>query len=248
MKPHGVGGIESPIYDKYLSYDWYKALNRDQLEAYIRYLFIALSEHAYDVDARAQKSKRVHWDGGVNNYGCKQKCVWAKIADAIRANDAVPGTWIAAHFSPSFHAVRIAENKGYVSTRPELICSPDVYSYYLTTFDSMVTEQCRSAEFSMSAQITLLQKVIQDPDDLMLYIVADKTHFNATPFFRHAFAAHYGCDRGVSRYIVQAAIEYDMNQQLYDDLALRPENEWWISDNLKKVVSENRKYWSKYRG
>lgn len=251
MKPQGVGVIESPIDEKYLAYDWYTSLTATQLEAYVRYLFIALRENAYDVDAPAQTKYRLNWDGGENNYGHKHKRIWSKIVSEIRKYKAVPGAWVAAHFSPSFHAVRIAESKGYVDNRPELLCSPlspDVYRKHLSTFDQITIERCVAAEVSVATEMSLLESVIKDRDDLILYVVADKTNVNATPFFRHAFAAYYDCVRGVERYIAQAAVEYDMNQQLYDDLAAKQGDDWWISPALKKVVADNRMYWSKYRG
>jgi len=244
-------GVTEKRDGQYLDHDWYHRLTARQLEAYIRYLFIALKENAYDLDSPAQVQTRIQWDGGTDNFGTKRKKVWNRIATAIRRVDAIPGTWLAAHFSPAFHAVRVAENKGFIDNRPELLCSHEsieVYRQHIDNFDSITLERCAAAEFSVATQMNLLQSVIKNPDDLILYIVADKTNVNATPFFRHAFAAEAGCQRAVNRYITQAALEYDMNQQLYDALSARAENAWWISPQLKQVVESNRKYWSAYHG
>lgn len=237
--------------DALLDCEWYRRLSRPQLEAYIRYLFIALRENAYDVDSPAQRNYRVRWDGGSDNYGSHFKSIWNKIAALVQSHDVVPGTWVAAHFSPAFHAVRVAENKGFTDNRPELLHQKiglDVYRQYIENFEHITLERCAAAEFSVAMQMNLLHTAIKNPDDLILYIIADKTNVNATPFFRHAFAAEAGCERAVKKYIEQAALEYDMNQQLYDALAQRPENAWWISPELKSVVARNRRHWSAYRG
>jgi hypothetical protein len=47
---------------------------------------------------------------------------------------------------------------------------------------------------------------------------------------------------------MQAAVEYDMNQKLYDALAEKPENAGWISPRLLATTAANRKYWSTYHG
>ena len=255
MKPQGVGAIAKPVNDEeYLSYDWYRQLTPVQLEAYIRYLFVALREHEYDVEAPVHTARRVNWDGGTNQYGHTHKRIWTKIAAAIKAAKVVPGTWVAAHFSAAFHAVRIAESKGYIGSRPELLCSGlslDVYKQYIASFDSITTRLCAAADYSIGTQMAMLENVISNYDDLILYVVSDKTNVNATPFFRHAFAAQERagpCRRAIDKYIDAAALEYDINQQLYDDLALLPGNEWWISPELKQVVADKRKYWRRYRG
>jgi hypothetical protein len=251
MRPQEAGAIATRANDAYLADDWYKALTPSQLEAYIRYVFIALKEHAYDLDSRAQRSRRINWDGGENNFGHKHKGIWQKIAKAIRDRGANPGIWMAAHFSPTFHAVRIAENKGFVDNRPELLCShlsPEVYQKYIDTFEEITLERCVAAEYSVGTQLELLKHVIKDADDLSFYVLSDKTNVNATPFFRHALAVELGCQRAMDKNIVAAALDYDLNQQLYDELMLRPKNANWISAQLKEVVAENRKYWSRYHG
>lgn len=254
MKPQGVGAIAKPVHDEdYLSYDWYRQLTPAQLEAYIRYLFIALREHEYDVESPVHTARRVNWDGGTNQYGHAHKRIWTKIADAIKKAKAVPGTWVAAHFSAAFHAVRIAENKGYIGGRPELLCSGlslDVYRQYIDSFATITSRLCAAAEHSIGTQMAMLENVITNYDDLILYVVADKTNVNATPFFRYAFAAQesVNCRRASNKYIAAAALEYDINQQLYDELALLPENHWWISPELRQVVADKRKYWRRYRG
>jgi hypothetical protein len=235
---------------RYLDHDWHKQLTSRQLEAYIRYVFIALKTHSYDLDATEHRTKKLKWDGGVDFHGNNYKRVWNKIVDKIRRyENALPGIWVAAHFSPTFHAVRVAENKGFIDNRPELLVSElsyDIYCKYVDTFSTLATQRCLAAELSVATQLKMLENVIADPDDRIFYIVADKTNVNATPFFRHAFAAMSGCSRGVEKYQIPAAIEYDVNQSLYDALITQPENDWWVSDSLKTVVAQHRKYWSEY--
>jgi hypothetical protein len=251
MRPQGVGVAESSD-AHYLQYDWHRHLTPKQLEAYIRYLFIALKENAYDPDTPAHTTKKTKWDGGRDSFGTNCKNIWSEIARQVRAAEAVPGTWVAAHFSPTFHAVRIAENKGFVGERPELLCgkklSIDIYHQYCDRFKDITNERCAAAEISIATHLKMLESVIKDSDDLILYVVADKTNVNATPFFRHAFAAFANCQRAVKKYIVQAAVEYDMNQEMYDELATHHDNTWWLSDELKDVVARNRKQWSRYHG
>lgn len=236
--------------ERYLAHDWHKRLTPRQLEAYIRYVFIALKTHAYDLDSAEHKTTKLRWDGGKDYHGNNYKRVWNRIADRINRHDsAFPGIWIAAHFSPTFHAVRVAENKGFIDNRPELLVSDlsfDIYCRYVDTFSALATQRCMAAEMSVATQLKMLENVIADPDDRVFYIVADKTNVNATPFFRHAFAAVSGCARGVTKYQMAAAIEYDINQSLYDDLITRPENDWWVCDDLRNVVAQHRKYWSEH--
>lgn len=247
MKLHEVGGKETSVNPAYLEHDWYRQLSTTQLAAYIRYLFIALKENAYDPDSPAHKRRRSKWDGGTDDFGVKHKRVWSRIAAALKQCDASPGIWVAAHFAPTFYSVRAANNKSFVENRPELLCSDvslDAYQKHIESFDTLATERCTAAEISVSSQMALLQHVIKDYDDLVFYIVCDKTNVNATPFFRHAFAADLNCSRGVARYIAPAALEYDINQPLYDALTPLPLNSWWVSDELKNTVAHNRRQWS----
>lgn len=247
MRLHEVGDNETSADLSYLAADWHLRLSPAQLAAYIRYLFIAVKENAYEPDAPAHSRKRFKWDGGTDAYGVKHKRVWGRIASAIRQCEAVPGLWVAAHFAPTFYSVRAAGNKSFVENRPELLCSDvslDAYQKYLELFSTLTNERCAAAEISVASQMELLQNVIKDYDDLVLYIVADKTNVNATPFFRHAFAAHLECARGVLRYLAPAALDYDMNQPLYDEMTAKPLNSWWVSDNLKIVTAKNRRQWS----
>ena len=84
MRPQEVGGIATQSNDAYLAHDWYVSLTPSQLEAYVRYLYIALQEHAYDPDSKTQRNRRINWDGGQNNFGHKHKGIWQKIAKAIQ--------------------------------------------------------------------------------------------------------------------------------------------------------------------
>ena len=250
MRLQEVGGVATRD-GKYLRHDWYRYLTPEQLAAYVRYVYIALKDQVFDWDTPNHTIKRKSWDGGKNGYNQNQKNIWPDIVTAINRNNATPGIWVAAHLSPSFHAVRVAQNKGYIDGRPMLLkseLSAEVYRQYVDNFESAITRKCAAAEISVGSQLKIAERVVPDPDDLMLLVLCDTTNVNATPFFRHAFAAQAECARAVSRYQLPAAIEYEINQYLYDPLLELPENSWWVSDELKKVVVDVRKHWSTYRG
>lgn len=232
----------------FLETDWYKRLNKSQLEAYVRYLFVAHKTKAYSPEAIEHRQKKLKWDGGCDSYGTRYKRLWSKIVDFMASVDADPGIWVAAHFSPVFHAVRVAENKCLIDNRPELLqtnLSYDIYERYTEVFSHIVSAQCSSAEISVATQLKTLDSIITDPDDRVFYIVSDRTNVNAPPFFRHALAALFDCARGVKKYQAPAVVEYSTNQRLYDELLREPENDWWVTAAQKQNAIKFRKYWSR---
>jgi hypothetical protein len=248
MMPQKVGG-STLLDEKYLDSNWHKNLTAEQLDAYLRYCFISLKTKNYNSASRDHTTPRKNWDGGVNSFGTRFKRIWSKISKGVRHVNANPGIWVSAHFSPAFHAVRVAENKGFIDNRPELLVNPlsvDIYENYLATFDALTLARCQSAEISIATQLRVLEDIIKDEDDRLLYVLADGTNVNATPFFRYAFAVFGSCPRAASRYEMPAVVEYEMNQPLYDKLAAVPENNWWLSDELREKVIEIRKGWCEY--
>ena len=57
------------------------------------------------------------------------------------------------------------------------------------------------------------------------------------------------CRRGVFKYAVLAAIDYEMQQPMYDGfIADHDEFNWLLTDNIQKVVVWLRQHWRTYRG
>jgi len=249
MMPQGVGEQKTdngPPLDP----EWYRQLSDKQLAAYVRYLFIYFCEGTIDWDADAHTIDRPHWDGGRDRYGTNHKSVWSKIVPLIKRHDASPGIWVAAHFSPSLHAARIAAGKNVINNKPEILSSPisfDVYNDYLRTFDTQVQQQYASAEASISTRYAITEAFNLPEDDQVLLVLCDKSHVNAPPFLRHAFAAELQCQRAVNKFIWPAAIEYETKQALYDKfIEANPELDWFVPPSLKKFVAGIRKHWRRY--
>ena len=215
-------------------------------------LFRSMREGVKDWDTLPHSKSRPHWDGGKDIKGVRHKCIWTLIASHIKSAGANPGVWVAAHFSPALTAVRLAKGKGLIATRPELLnsnFSGDVYSEHVSNFDDSFLRRFVSAESSLDTRFKILQAVSLPEDDRALLTLCDKTHVNASPFLRHAFASAMGCRRAVKKFAVQAAIDYEMEQPLYDDfITSHEEYEWLLTDELKKVVIWFRQHWSNYRG
>lgn len=233
-----------------LSAHWHEALSLDQLAAYIRYCFIRLQENAYDWDSPPHTRPRPHWDGGRTPDGVRHKPIWVKIARAVRAVEANPGVWLAAHFSASAYAVRASANKGTISNRPELLASElsrDIYAQYIYYFDAEFFDRFERARVSLGSRFNITASLGLSYDDHFYLAVCDKTHVNAAPFFRHAFSHEAECARGVARYIVPAALDYELQQPLYDMLlAQNPEYAWVVSDKMREKVFKFRTHWRDY--
>lgn len=251
MRLQGVGGRKSADGDAaYLTADWYRHLSDEQLAAYVRYLFIYFREGTIDWDSKAHTDRRPNWDGGVDRYGTKHKSVWRKIVNAIQANDAVPGLWVAAHFSAALHAVRVATGKNVINGKPEILysdISPLVYRSYKENFDAQLQQQYASAETSISTRYTITEAFSLPEDDHVLVVLSDTSHVNAPPFLRYAFADELKCQRAANKFIWQAALDYETKQPLYDKfIADNPHFDWFVSANLKKFVAYIRKHWRRY--
>lgn len=251
MRLQGVGGRKNVNDDAiYLAPDWHRDLTEEQLAAYVRYLFIYFREGTIDWDAKAHSDPRPNWDGGRDSFGTKHKSVWRKIVSAIRANDAVPGLWVAAHFSSALHAVRVATGKNIINGKPEILSSDissRVYREYIENFDEQLQQQYDSAEASISTRYTITEAFNLPEDDHVLIVLSDTSHVNAPPFLRHAFADELNCQRVVNKFIWQAAIEYDTKQPLYDKFIENNSHfDWFVSSNLKKFVVRIRRHWRRY--
>lgn len=235
-----------------LSHNWYRRLNSEQIEAYLRYAFIYLREGVADWDTPAHTRKRVHWDGGKDNKGCRHKSVWNLIGRRVKDNAANPGMWVAAHFSPAVTAVRLAKGLGLIANRPEILNSThsvEIYDEYMRTFDEFFSQRFESAAASIDTRFKILETLQLSRDDRMFLTICDTSHVNATPFLRHAFAAEMECRRGVKKFAIAAAIDYEMQQPMYDNFIANNDGyEWLLTDEIKKVVVWLRQHWSTYCG
>jgi len=249
MKPQGVGAKKRSD-ASYLAHDWYKSLSDKQLAAYIRYLFIYFREGAGDWDSEAHTERRPHWDGGKDRFGTNYKSIWEKIAKLIKASDANPGLWVAAHFSDAFYSVRQSESKSLTANQPALLCSSmslAVYKEYERTFDEQTNRQYTLAEASVATRYTITEAFNLPEDDHVLLVLCDTSHVNATPFFRHAFATYLDCPRAIKKFLWPAAVEYETRQALYDAFIEKNQTlDWIASPELKKEIVEIRKHWSRY--
>jgi hypothetical protein len=159
---------------------------------------------------------------------------------------------VAAHFSPALAASRLAQGKGLIATRPELLNnnhSVEIYNDYVNSFDELFAQRFSSAEISIDTRFKILEALPIPRDDRFLLVACDTSHVNATPFLRHAFSSAMGCRRAVRKFAVPAAIDYEMQQPMYDEfIASRDGYEWLLTDELTKVTIWLRQHWSNYRG
>lgn len=229
---------------------WYENLTIAQQAAYIRYCFIRLQENVFDWDSPAHVRGRPHWDGGRTPDGVKHKSIWTKIARAVGAVNASPGVWVAAHFSGAAYAVRAAAGKGTISGRPELMASElscDVYAQYISSFDELFVEQFESARVSLGSRFKITAALNLPEDDHFYLSICDAAYVNASPFLRYAFSYEAGNARGMRRYGVLAALDYELRQPLYDlFIASNPEYDWLVSDELKQKLFKFRSHWRNY--
>lgn len=249
MRLQEVGGLaetDDVVLDAY----WFRHLTTKQLTAYVRYLFIYLQEGAADWDTPAQSKPRPHWDGGKTPDGVNHKSIWDKIVRGIRQLDAHPGLWVAAHFSPSVYAVRIAQGKSVIEGRPELLCSsisPDVYENHSAYFSDVFAQRFAAAQASITTRFNITRSLGLPPDDHFLLVICDKTHVNASPFIRHGFASESNCQRAVNKYLPFAALDYEIKQPLYDRfIEANPEYGWLVPNHLKQAVADLRHHWRRY--
>lgn len=229
-----------------LAPDWHLRLNQEQLAAYIRYQFIRLYDNVHDWDDPAHNRKRTHWDGGKDSYGVKHTPVWQRIAKMVRQRNADPGLWVHAHFSPIAVLKTGVQTTGMPEMRPTRLSSgqsPDIYKAYCDELPGILTSAFEVAGMTLAKRIRGTQDLKLSQDDQVFYCVCDELYVSASSFFRHAFAAQLGCDRGIERYLWFAALDYEAQQRAYD-AAVEP---WCITEPLLAAVHEIRDHWESYR-
>lgn len=235
-----------------LSLDWHQQLSAERLAAYIRYQYIWQKDNAADWDSRAHSMRRPAWDGGKDLYGVKRVSTWGEIAKRVRDHNADPGLWVHAHFSPAADVRLTAITTSLPTIRPSMLhsqASPQIYAEYLKILPGILWQQYETAGQTIETRFRTSAAIGLTPEDQQLYVLCDESYVAATPFFRHAFAAYSNCFDAVEQYLWMAALDYEVNQRVYDaHIAENPAESWWVTDNLKLAVIEIRQHWENYNG
>lgn len=229
-----------------LAPDWHLGLNLEQLTAYVRYQFIRLYENEQNWDSPVHNRKRSHWDGGKDSYGVKHTSVWNRIAQMIRRNKAHPGMWVNAHFSPFSFLKSGAQLSGLPEMRPTRLCSGQsvgTYLEYREQLPGILAHDFEIAGMTLAKRFRGTQDLKLEPDDQVFYVVCDELYVSSSPFFRHAFSAQLNCERGVERYLWNAALDYESKQPAYD-AAVEP---WCLTELLQRTTTYIRNHWERYR-
>lgn len=250
MKRNGAGGAIAEN-DALLSPDWHKALSEKQLMAYVRHSYIWRQSGSTDLAGREQTKQIPKWDGGQDAYGVKFTPVWPKIVRMIRAVDADPGIWIAAHFSP------IATRK-YVTNigsfeipdvTPTNLCgklSETIYHEYCSDFPKITIDGYNAAGRSIALRLRSLKKLNISDDDRHFCVICDEGYVAATPIVRQGFANAFNLPQGIERYLWPAALEYESKQALYDRIIPAFIPGWLLSAQLLETVKTIRAHWRRY--
>lgn len=231
---------------KELKHNWYSQLSASQLAAYIRYQFIRLYDGDHDWDSYAHNRRRAHWDGGKDSYGVKHTSVWSRIAAAVKRHNAHPGLWVNAHFSAMSFLRAGAQTTGLPEMRPTRLYSAQSYEIYIDYCEKLpkiLANNFDVAGVTLAKRFRGTQDLKLAQDDQVFYVVCDELYVSASPFFRHAFSAQLGCERGVERYLWLAALDYESQQPAYDN-AVEP---WCVTDALRAAVINIREHWEAYK-
>lgn len=244
---------EVGVATKTLPLNWYVDLTPDQLAAYVRYQFIRLNENVTDWDDRAHRKKRFVWDGGSKNrVGVPQSSVWHKIVNHIAAAGAHPGMWVQAHFSPAAERhLNVAFGLSDIShTALHSGRSAYVYNKYTQIGPELVLHAYELALDTIKLRMQATARIKLTDADRTTYVLCDEAYVTASPFFRYAFAARRNCDVAMQMYLRRAAIDYDVNQPLYDYVIANSSDDysWWLPEELKAATTEIRNHWRNYCG
>lgn len=240
-KNHGATLTRSNILDP----NWHECLNDQQIAQYVRYHYIRLRDGAINWESDAHMRSRKKWDGGKDAYGVKYSAVWPKVVKAIRAAHAHPGVWVCAHFAPwAAKRLSLAASKA-PDLRPSSLAraaSYDIYHEYCENISAHIANEFEMAGVTMARRYKVIGDFGLSDSDKALYIVCDESYVTATPFFRHAFAAKFGAQKGIEKYLWFAATDYEPKQQFYDAVVA----DWCVTPQLNEAVLEIRKHWTEY--
>lgn len=234
-----------------LTPDWHKALSEKQLMAYVRHSYIWRQSGATDLASREQSKTVPRWDGGQDAYGVKFSPVWPKIVRLIRAVDADPGIWVAAHFSPIAIRKYVTDNGSFEvpDVTPTNLCgklSETIYHEYCSSFPKITIDGYNAAGRSIALRLRSLQRLNVSEDDRHFCVICDEGYVTATPIVRQGFANAFNLPEAIARYVWPAALEYDAKQRLYDRVIPDFIPAWLISDQLLETVKTIRQHWRQY--
>lgn len=250
MTPNEAGAtvlIDAHLLDP----DWHKNLTAVQRAAYIRFQFLWLHHNAPDWDHVPHTSIYRYWDGGVDPVGKKHSRVWAEIGRTVAHLNADPGMWVHAHFSPAAEIQLNPATQSLPVMRPAMLHSaksPRIYKKYTHTHGDILWNNFELAGRTIRERYITSKSLGLPKEDQNIYVLCDENYVSATPFFRHAFAAAGECYPVVEEYLWLAALDYEVNQKIYDEVIARHGEPWWITDNLKMTVIQIRGHWEHYNG
>ena len=231
--------------------DWHKALSEKRLMAYVRHAYIWRSTGAVNKSSREQTKLNPRWDGGQDAYGVKFTAVWPRIARLIRALDADPGIWVAAHFSPSCYGKFLTQKGSFEvpDITPSNLCSKvseTIYNEYCSNFPKTAIDAYNTAGRSIALRLRSLQKLDISDADRNLCVLHDEGYVTATPFLRQGFANGLNVPDVIDSYLRPAAFDFESKQRLYERVIPEFMPAWLISDKLVEAVNAIRVHWSKY--
>lgn len=244
MTLNEAGAVQAPVE---LAQTWYTALNDEQLQAYIRYQYFRHYDNAWDWDDPVHTQHRPTMDGGKDRFGVKHTPVWGRIAKAVKRNNADPGLWVSAHFSPVSYHKFSDEPKILSDVRPGNLASSvsgEVYQVYLQSMPKILQTGLRVTGTTIAARLRGTAPLKLSHDDQLFFVLCDEAYVSGTDFFRHAFAAQLGCERAVERYLWRAALDYEAQQRAYD-YVLKDEP-WCFTELLCAAVDTIRNHWRHY--
>lgn len=249
MKRKEAGGTATA--ENLLSPDWHKGLSEKQLMAYIRHSYVWRQTGSTDRDSKEQTKTNPRWDGGQDAYGVKFTAVWPRIARMVRAVDADPGLWVAAHFSPSGYSKFITQAGSFEvpDVAPSNLCSKVselVYNEYCSNFAKTTIDAYNTAGRSIALRLRSLQKLAISEEDRHFCVLCDEGYVTAAPFFRQGFANAFKLPEAIDRYLWPAALEFEAKQRLYDRIIPDFIPGWVVSEKLTETVTAIRAHWRRY--
>lgn len=254
MRRSAVGGTAAlSEAEDLLTPDWHKALSEKQLVAYIRHAYIWRQSGATELESPSQTKRNPRWDGGQDAYGVKFTAVWPRIARMVRAVDADPGTWIAAHFSPCGIEKFVQTSGSFEAPDiiPSNLCgaqSEKIYNEYCSKFPKTTIDAYNAAGRAIALRLRSVEKlpVQMSLDERRLCVICDEGYVSAPPFIRQGFANAFNLPDAIARYCKPAAFEYEAKQRLYERVIPDFLPAWLISNQVLDTVKAIRTHWRRY--
>lgn len=227
--------------------NWHSLLDDKQFAAYVRYQYIRYSTDVIDWESPAHTRRRANWDGGADAFGVNHSNVWRQIGNAIRSRNVDPGLWVAAHFVPGADQKNTSGAFAIPEIRPRSLISgrsDHIYNNYCDMLPNTIANEFSLAGNTIALRYKAIEQLKLSPDDGALFVLCDEEYVNASPFFRHAFAARANCEEAVERFLWRAALDYEVKQKYYDHaIEIKKVEPWVVTDCLLGAVQEIRSYW-----